>query len=96
MIFSLTAMMSKMIALGMSVNKVIQCVTSNAAQQINESEELGTLRIGTLADISVLKLVHKHVTFYDKFSNKLDGHYILSPVMTIIGGNILYRSVETI
>lgn len=95
MVFSLTAVMSKFMALGMSLNDVIRTTTVTPAKAMQEVD-LGTLKLGTTADITALKIIQKNVLFFDKFNNTLRGDQILSTVMTIVNGKILYQSTETL
>ena len=52
--FSLTQAMSSMLALGLTLEQVVPMVTTNAAAMIGLSDEIGTLRPGSTADVSVL------------------------------------------
>jgi dihydroorotase len=52
--FSLVSAMSSMLALGLPLEHVVRMVTSNAAKMIGMEGELGTLKVGGVADISVL------------------------------------------
>ena len=52
--FSLTQAMSSMLALGLSLEQVVPMVTSNAADMLGLSDEIGALRSGMIADVSVL------------------------------------------
>src|SRR5216684_3707958 len=52
--FSLTQAMSSMLALGLSLEQVVPMVTSNAAAMIGLADEIGALRPGMTADVSVL------------------------------------------
>src|SRR5580692_1398722 len=52
--FSLTQAMSSMMALGLTLEQVVPMVTTNAAAMLGLSDELGTLRPGMVADVSVL------------------------------------------
>ncbi len=95
LIFSLPLTMSKMLALGMKFDDVIKAVTTNAAK-IYGDETLGTLKVGTPADISVFKLQEMKVQFVDKYSNTCIGNRILKPEATVVGGKLLYCSSETL
>ena len=95
MVFSLTAVMSKFLAMGMSLPEVIRTVTSNAAKAMQE-DGLGTLKAGTPADITVLKLIPKKFQHFDKFGNTLDSDQMLTAAMTVVNGRVLYQSTETL
>jgi len=55
--FSLVSAMTSMLALGLPLNHVVAMVTQNAARMAGMGDELGTLTVGGVADISVL---HDH------------------------------------
>jgi dihydroorotase len=55
--FSLAIAMTELMMLGMSFADVVATVTCNAAEMIGLSGELGTLRRGRAADVSVVDLV---------------------------------------
>ena len=95
MVFSLTAVMSKFLAMGMPLPEVIRSVTSNAAKAMDE-DNLGTLKVNTPADITVLKLVSKKFQHFDKFGSTLDSDQMLSAAMTVVNGRVLYQSTETL
>jgi dihydroorotase len=52
--FNLTNAMSKLLALGMDFSAVVATVTCNAAKMLGMSGEIGCLRVGGVADISVV------------------------------------------
>jgi dihydroorotase len=52
--FSLTHAMTSMLALGLPLDQVVRMVTSNAAAMLGMTGEIGTLRPGVAADVSVL------------------------------------------
>jgi dihydroorotase len=52
--FSLVSAMTSMLALGLPLDHVVAMTTSHAAKMIGMDGELGTLKVGGVADISVL------------------------------------------
>lgn len=52
--FSLASAMTSMLALGLPLNHVVAMATCNAAAMAGLQDEIGTLRIGSVADVSVL------------------------------------------
>ena len=52
--FSLTQAMSSMLALGLTLEQVVPMVTTNAAAMIGLLGEIGTLRVGSAADVAAL------------------------------------------
>ena len=55
-VYDLPTTMAKLMALGFSLNQVIEMATANAARLLGRTGELGTLRLGAAADISVLNM----------------------------------------
>ncbi len=52
--FSLVSAMNALMALGLSLEQLIPMVTTNAAHMLGLDDELGTLKTGAIADVSVL------------------------------------------
>ena len=52
--FSLTSAMTSMLALGLTLEQVVPMVTSNCAAMLGMQDEIGTLKPGVEADVSVL------------------------------------------
>jgi dihydroorotase len=53
--FSLVSAMTSMLTLGLPLNLVVAMATCNAAKMIGMENEIGTLKVGGVADISVLE-----------------------------------------
>ena len=92
---NLIYIMSKFLALGMSLEDVVSRVPSAPAKQFGVSG-LGTLATGTPADVSVIKLENKTLSFTDRFDNQVEGKQLFVPKATMIGGQLLYRSADTL
>jgi len=95
-VFSLPMVMTKHLALGMSLEQVVAAVTANAAKQMGAAGNMGTLQENTCADISIFKLVDAPVMYRDVHGNTLQGDKMLTPMATIIDGTVLYRSPSTL
>ena len=46
--------MTELLALGLSLPQIVPMVTTNAARMLGMEDELGSLRVGAVADVSVL------------------------------------------
>ncbi|GGU78949.1 dihydroorotase [Streptomyces albospinus] len=55
-VHDLTTTMGKLLALGMPLPEVIRCVTARPAEVLGKDGELGTLRVGAVADLTVLEV----------------------------------------
>ncbi len=81
--------MDKMLALGMSLDDVIQKSTWNPAKEIKH-EELGHLSVGAPADIAVLRLEKGHFGFVDMNGARMDGDKKLTCELTLRDGRVVY------
>lgn len=93
-VFSLPIIMSKYLALGVPLSKVIECTTAAAAIQFGEVGNLGTLSEGTTADITILELKEKSVEYRDIWGGRVKGNHLLIPRGTILNGKTVYLSNE--
>lgn len=96
LVFSLLMTMSKMLALGLPLDEVIRAVTCRPAKVLGMEGELGTLKEGTAADISVLQVAEKPTVFRDKYGNQITAAKKFMPLATIIDGRMQYQSSDTI
>jgi dihydroorotase len=90
--FTLPYLMSKYLALGMSLEDVFQRTTWNAARFAGWTRK-GVLAEGFDADISVFKGVRKEAVFADFRDDIIRGNVLLVPQMTVKAGTIVYRQV---
>ncbi len=81
--------MGKFLAMGLSVDQVITWSTWNPAREIHH-EELGNLSIGSIADVSVLRVEQGKFGFTDMYGARMDGNRKLVCELTIKGGKIVY------
>lgn len=77
--------MSKFLALGVSVQDVVARATWHPAREIHR-EEFGHLTVGAVADIAVLRLVDGDFGFIDSARRRLKGTKKLVCELTIKGG----------
>lgn len=81
--------MSKFLALGLSVDDVVAKSTWNPAQEIKRTE-LGHLSQGAVADIAILRLEKGKFGFVDMDNFRMDGTQKLTAEMTLKGGRVMY------
>ncbi|MGE0629257.1 MAG: amidohydrolase/deacetylase family metallohydrolase [Hyphomicrobiaceae bacterium] len=84
--FSLTQAMSSMLALGLTLEEVVPMVTSNAAKMIGLESELGALRPGMTADISVLNDVRGRFKLMDNEKTEVVAERLLMPAFCLRAG----------
>ena len=81
--------MSKFLIMGVSLEKVIELSTVNPAKEINHPE-LGTLSVGSEADIAVIEMLRGKFSYADCGRAKMTGDKKLQCVFTLRGGDIVY------
>jgi len=83
------SLMSKFLAMGLSVDDVIAKSTWNPAREIHH-EELGNLSVGAPADVAVLRVQQGTFGFVDMFGARMNGTQKLQCELTIRNGKIVY------
>lgn len=81
--------MSKFLAIDMTLPDVIEASTWAPAKAINR-EELGHLSIGAIADLAILNLRQGKFGFFDVAKYKKEGDQLLECEVTIKGGEVVY------
>ncbi len=89
-VYDLLTTLSKFLSLGMSVKDVIACVTANARRIFDTRLEIGALKPGAEADVSIVELRDGDFAFQDSDGKSRTGRQRLAPVATVRGGKILY------
>jgi dihydroorotase len=80
---------SKFLAMGLSLNEVILRSTWNPAREIKH-EELGHLSPGAPADVSVLRLENGNFGFTDMYGARLRSTRKLVAELTLRDGKVVY------
>jgi dihydroorotase len=84
--YDVLAVMSKFMALGMSLTEVIRATTENPAKALRR-EGLGALAVGSAGDATVMELRDEIMEHTDVSGEKLLGDTRLVSAGTVIGGN---------
>jgi dihydroorotase len=84
--FSLTQAMSSMLALGLSIEQVVPMVTTNAAAMLGLTGELGTLKPGAAADVSVLADERGRFVLRDNEKTQVVAERLLQPAFCLRAG----------
>jgi dihydroorotase len=82
-------LMSKFLALGLSLDDVILRSTWNPAKEIHH-QELGNLSVGSPADVTVLRLETGRFGFTDMYGARMDGNRKLTCELTVRNGKVVY------
>jgi dihydroorotase len=78
----------------MPLNEVIRACTETPARHIKLEGRVGTLKPGSDADIAILKIRDKPMTFHDAWGNSAEGSQLLIPQLTVKSGRIVYKRIE--
>ena len=84
-VYDLPTTMAKLMALGFSLNQVIQMATINAAKLLGRAGKLGTLEIDHPAELSVLKVEERDWKAVDSQKGTIPAHQAITPVYAIRG-----------
>jgi dihydroorotase len=85
-VFDFPNVLSKFLMLGMTIEQVIARGTVNSAKAIPALKNLGTLRKGAVADISVLELAQGNFDFVDNVNTKRTGRQKLFARAVFVAG----------
>ena len=89
-VYDMPTTMSKMLAVGFSLEEVIEMSTTAAARALRQEGKLGTLAPGTVADIVVSRLEDGEFVYMDVLHEKRVGKQRIVPETVVYGGEI-YR-----
>ena len=92
-VFGLPFIMSKYLALGMSMFDIVKCCTDKPAKVLGIINS-GSLSLGSRGDVAIFALKDKKTVFTDTLKQSRIGERILVPQVTICDGKIVYRSAE--
>ena len=90
--WDLPFVLSKFLALGMSLPQVIRSVTETPAKAMGLEHKLGAIREGYQADLVLCRIEDRDQELFDSFGNQRMGHRFLEPCMTVLRGEVVYTS----
>jgi dihydroorotase len=90
-VFDFPNVLSKFLMLGMPLDQVIERATINAAHVFPDFGDLGTLRVGAPADITVLELRTGEFEFVDNANTPRKGQSKLFAHASIVAGKVFRR-----
>ncbi|MDA0733605.1 MAG: amidohydrolase/deacetylase family metallohydrolase [Chloroflexi bacterium] len=87
-VHSMTEMMTRFLALGFTIEQVVEMCTINPAKALGEEVRLGSLGVGKQADVSVLEIKDGDWLVYDvlRVSRKVQKAFV--PVMAVKRGEV--------
>ncbi len=81
--------MAKLLHLGYALPEIVKVSTLGPARLIDEEKELGSLSPGTVADLTLFRVVDKKVVFTDSLKNSENGTRDIEPVHCIRAGKVI-------
>jgi dihydroorotase len=93
LLIDLPNMVSKFMALGMDLDKALECVTVNPTKAFDFGVQIGTLRPGSEADISIFELQEGNFPFYDNRKTRRMGRQKLVNNATVCRGQVFANRV---
>lgn len=87
-VYDLPTTMAKLMALGFSLSQVVEMATVNAARLLRREDELGSIRPGRAAEISVLRLEEREWQAIDSQNGTIAARQALTPVFAVRNGEI--------
>lgn len=87
-------LMSKYYDWGVPLVEVVRMVTENPAKHIGLLGEIGTLAPGAWGDAVIMEIRDEATTFTDKFGNVAHGTHLITPLCTVVEGNIAFRGMD--
>ena len=88
-VFDMPTTMSKFLMLGVPMERVIEMSTTAPAKTLGLQDEIGTLKIGTQADVTVLEQIEGKFLFTDSYGTQRTGNTLLSAAATVLRGDLL-------
>ncbi|NQV28558.1 MAG: amidohydrolase/deacetylase family metallohydrolase [Rhodopirellula sp.] len=88
-VYDMPTTMSKFLMLGVPLERVIEMSTTTPAKILKQENELGTLRVGSVADIAVLERLTGEFLFTDSYRQQKTGSELLVASTTIRRGEIV-------
>ncbi|HSB68088.1 MAG TPA: metallo-dependent hydrolase [Candidatus Methylomirabilis sp.] len=93
-IIGLPHVMSKYLAMGVSLMEVVGACTSIPARLLAQQEEIGTLAPGACADVVVMQQMSRRVEFVDARGERREGRVLLAPRLTLRAGRVVFRQID--
>ena len=87
---NLPLVISKYLALGMTLPDIIRTVTETPAKLMGMEGQIGTLKAGAIADIAIFDLKDRQYIQKDFCDDEIVCHQILVPQLTMVAGEIQY------
>jgi dihydroorotase len=87
-VYSLAHVMSKFLAIGMTLEQVLACVTRHAADALRLTGK-GRLDVGADADLTLFEIINGPTLFMDTEAQSRNGDQQLLPLAALVGGELV-------
>jgi dihydroorotase len=91
-VYDLPTQISKFMALGIDLNKAIEMATAKPAEIFDYGTQLGTLKLGAEADISVFEVQEGNFSFADSDHQTRSGRQMLVSKVVVRRGQVIVNS----
>ena len=88
---SLMTTMSKLLAIGYSLEEIVASVTSRPKKALSLSEQ-GSFEHGTRADVTIFKIVEQDETLIDSHGEAMDVSRMIVPHLTLRQGKVVFEA----
>ena len=88
-VYDMPTTMSKFLVLGVPMETVIEMSTTRPAEILNCAGDIGTLRVGSVADVAILEQNEGRFRFTDSYRQERIGSTLLTAAATIRRGEIV-------
>ena len=89
-VYDMPTTMSKFLFLGMSLDEIVEASTTRPAKAFSKQDEIGTLRTGTCADLTILKMQKGKFAFFDVKGDGRIGRQRLTATSVIRKGEVVF------
>ncbi|MDR1044542.1 MAG: amidohydrolase family protein [Candidatus Adiutrix sp.] len=93
-VFGLPYVMSVFLAAGMPLADIVSAVTQIPARHMRMEGQIGTLAPGALADVAILHIREKPMTFTGYSGDTLSGDKLFVPQMAFKAGRVVFRQID--
>jgi dihydroorotase len=93
-VYNLATTVSKFLYLGLSLDEALTKVTLTPAKLLGIDEELGNLRKGSIADVSIFELKKGNFSFLDTVGKVVVGNRLLKPAAVVKGGKVYSGGIK--
>ena len=88
-VYHMPTTMSKFLLLGMSLDEIVEASTTRPAEVLSKQDEIGTLKIGACADLTILKIQKGKFALFDAKGDGRIGRQKLTATNVIRKGEVV-------